>query len=217
MKHWFLVLSSLAALFLTPEADARGRPPRHLQQPECTDRPAVGTFTYKLVTVVESDAVPDVVIRFYALIRDNGDLAGLMTHRTDHPVAKIYGLCEVSRGAVRVEQEERIVTQLTPTGAFTAEQGGEIRFSFLHSGIRGSRRYVDFEVARTGAREWSLFWNPRHHQDRSNRFNYLWMQKNTFLGRTIGISHVNASLIDLREYEDYVVPMPRMRPSGQAR
>lgn len=186
-------------------------------QTRCTDRPAPGTFQYTLMTVVESNALPNVVIRFYALTDVQGDLIGLMTHRTDHPVAKVYGLCEIRNGLVKVHERGesgRLVSKLQGAD-MDGHSGGTIQISYLYNGASMTYRSNQFDVVREGGR-WRLYWiwDPRNDpHSRELPFDYLFMPERRIwpIGR-VGIASLQPELLtdqERQEYARFTPPLPQ--------
>lgn len=185
-----------------------------VQTTRCNDRPAPGSFTYNLMTVVESDALPNVVIRFYALNNPQGDIIGMMTYRSDQSVAKVYGLCDIRQGNVKVHQNGdsgRLVTQIQSVG-FTGQHGGTVTLMHLYNGANGVYRSVTFDVAREGA-NWRLYWDHSEPHTRSSMFNYIYMHgRRVFIIGLVGISHLTPELLndqEMRQYASRPLPLPR--------
>jgi hypothetical protein len=185
---------------------------------QCNDRPTLGNFEYRLMTVVESNALPGVVIRFYALVDAQGDLLGLMTHRTDQPRAKIYGMCELRNGMVKVHEHGeagRIVSRLTSED-MDSHSGGTIHINFLYNGATMTYRSSQFDVVREGA-NWRLYWiwdptNDPH--SRQAPFDYLFMRERKILWQRVGISSLHPELLTDREraeYNDFTPPIPGLQ------
>ncbi len=191
---------------LSPGLAQADGPAQNIQTACGNERPQPGSFQQTLMTVVESNALPGVLIRFFALTDRQGDIIGLMTHRSDNPRARIYNLCEVRAGMVNFTKDDRDVAILK-TPRFDGQRGGQIDFDFLYNGITGSRGMIHFDIVREGAR-WTLYWDQGQNNSRSESFNYLWMNKNTkFIVGIVGIAWLRPSLIDLHPYANIPVPL----------
>jgi hypothetical protein len=192
--------------------------------PGCNDRPAPGTFNYTLMTVVESDALTAgqnertgepiyVLIRFYALTDTQGDIIGMMTYRSDQSVAKVYGLCDIRTGNVKVMQNGdsgRLLAQIQSAG-FTGQHGGSVTLNHIYNGINGVYRSVHFDVAREGG-NWRLYWDLEQTHARDEPFNYLFMHgRRVIIAGLVGISRLEPKLksaAQMQEYASRPLPLP---------
>lgn len=151
----------------------------------------------ELIMKVETDAYPG--ISTFSVTRNaQGALETLVyLSRTDGD--KTFTLEQLKKGpAVLKHSDGRDVVVLVLEKDFTAEKGGHAYVRFLQSGMSGT--YRNFRILLDVQEKIILRSDPNPKDPESDDnsytgvFNHVFMKKNTFLGKLIGIESVKPSM-----------------------
>lgn len=153
--------------------------------------------TRELMTTIETDANPGTTKLM--VIRDGALLKGVYYEGHDGRTVTL-SLEQMRQGPQVLKQSSgRDVILMSVERDFTAEKGGHANVRFLRNGISGTyknfRVFLDIQGGKVVLRSDP---NPRDPESDNNAytsvFNYLYMKKNTVLGKTVGVEFVQPAM-----------------------
>lgn len=152
--------------------------------------------TQTTILTVETDAYEGT--SFIDIVRtDQGSIKAMVYRPFGHPT-EILSLDQLKLPNVLKRVSDRDIVLLSVEPAFSAEKGGYATIRFLNSGISGT--YRNFRILIENQKEVILRSDPDRNDPETDDnsytsvFNYLFLKKNTFFGKLIGIDEVEPSM-----------------------